>query len=445
MACMNDRKYVSNNRLSRLRQIETCTDSPQIRAELEKLKRLVDAHPKGLNTTFKITKRKNRSNISTRPRREVLGQGLAAYFLFELASGYALFHAHGVDDLHMANFDAHEKYINCPDQTFTLKAFHPFLSTADALVQMIAISNSTVTPQLKSFLVDNLPKWIHGKGSSCFVATSNPFLAHKITSTTGLATRCGEFSFNLMRGLRMKIDKFIDGLEPKDLEKQQLNLARLYSRQREEDFVCTKNLVPGEALYGEELIYIQNEDGTDIEYRVWNPLKSKLAAAIMCGVKNICVKPGAHVLYIGDVCEITVTYLSDLVGSDGLVYVVGISDVVVNMVEKRPNVITIIEKPNLCCNYRMVLGMVDVIFANVVNPIVSPHEAHWIVNNARFYLRAGGHYMISTQANNINSTSQGILANNDFQRQFNPIELVMLEPIVRETVMAIGSYRVLEE
>lgn len=31
----------------------------------------------------------------------------------------------------------------------------------------------------------------------------------------------------------------------------------------------------------------QNEDGTKVEYRVWNPFRSKLAAAVLGGVDNI--------------------------------------------------------------------------------------------------------------------------------------------------------------
>ncbi|KAL8096462.1 hypothetical protein AgCh_037430 [Apium graveolens] len=50
-------------------------------------------------------------------------------------------------------------------------------------------------------------------------------------------------------------------------------------------------------------------------------------------------KPGSRVLYLGDVCGITVSQLSHLVGSDGLVYVRGLSDDVANKVEERSNVI----------------------------------------------------------------------------------------------------------
>ncbi|XP_028066651.1 probable mediator of RNA polymerase II transcription subunit 36b [Camellia sinensis] len=40
-----------------------------------------------------------------------------------------------------------------------------------------------------------------------------------------------------------------------------------------EDALCTKNMVPGEAVYSEKRISIQNEDGTKAEYRVWNPFR----------------------------------------------------------------------------------------------------------------------------------------------------------------------------
>ncbi|KAM0055946.1 putative fibrillarin [Helianthus debilis subsp. tardiflorus] len=43
-----------------------------------------------------------------------------------------------------------------------------------------------------------------------------------------------------------------------------------------EDALCTKNMVPGEAIYNEKRTSVQNEDGTKVEYRVWNPFRSNL-------------------------------------------------------------------------------------------------------------------------------------------------------------------------
>lgn len=53
---------------------------------------------------------------------------------------------------------------------------------------------------------------------------------------------------------------------------------------------------------------------------------------------------------------------------DGLVYVVGFSEVVVNMVDKWPNVIAIFETSYKHMKYRMVVSMVDVILADIVCP-----------------------------------------------------------------------------
>ncbi|URE21074.1 ubiquitin carboxyl-terminal hydrolase [Musa troglodytarum] len=56
-----------------------------------------------------------------------------------------------------------------------------------------------------------------------------------------------------------------------------------------EDALCTKNVVSGESVYGEKRVSVQNEDGTKVEYRVWNPFRSKLAAAVLGGVENIWI------------------------------------------------------------------------------------------------------------------------------------------------------------
>jgi hypothetical protein len=51
-----------------------------------------------------------------------------------------------------------------------------------------------------------------------------------------------------------------------------------------------------------------------IEYRVWNPFRSKLAAAILGGVDQIHMPPGSKVLYLGAASGTTVSHVSDVVG-----------------------------------------------------------------------------------------------------------------------------------
>ena len=55
-------------------------------------------------------------------------------------------------------------------------------------------------------------------------------------------------------------------------------------------------------------------EGEKTEYRVWNPFRSKLAAAILGGIDKIHIKPGSKVLYLGAASGTTVSHVSDIVG-----------------------------------------------------------------------------------------------------------------------------------
>ncbi|KAK1369048.1 putative fibrillarin-like [Heracleum sosnowskyi] len=399
------------------------------------------------------------------------------YLLFECASGYGLFLAHGINDVDTTTFEAVEEYVNRSPPPFELIDFLRFSSPQDALLQFKAISKLTLPQGLENFLKKNLPQ---SKRYCCSVAPSNPLLTEMISRKTGHDAQNGIMIDDVMRGLRDKIHKLV-GLEPGALEKAQLDLARLHNNTRsrivvstssylqeevevvphrfegffkikgKENVLCTRNLVPGEALYGEKLIRVQNKKRTEVEYRVWDPLRSKLGAAILGGVTNIWIKPGIRVLYVGNVCGLTVSNLSDLVGLDGLVYVVGFSDGddVVDMAGKRPNVVTITEKYPYCHgNYRMLVGMVDVIFAEIDHCHDHPpgqlqvlyFKENFIVNNAHFYLRSGGHYMISTQVkDNSNGHVEDPVIRYNRRNQFKPIETVMLD---RAYALSVGGYRI---
>ena len=115
-----------------------------------------------------------------------------------------------------------------------------------------------------------------------------------------------------------------------------------------DDALLTKNLVPGESVYNEKRVSVDNKEAGDkTEYRVWNPFRSKLAASIVGGVGSIYMKPGSKVLYLGAASGTTVSHVADLVGPEGAVYAVEFSKRsgrdLVNMAKKRTNVIPIIE------------------------------------------------------------------------------------------------------
>ena len=100
--------------------------------------------------------------------------------------------------------------------------------------------------------------------------------------------------------------------------------AGVFIARGKEDALVTKNMVMGESVYGEKRIAVEDEAGK-IEYRVWNPFRSKLAAAILGGVDAIHMPPGSKVLYLGAASGTTVSHVSDVVGPEGMVYAVEFS------------------------------------------------------------------------------------------------------------------------
>lgn len=180
-----------------------------------------------------------------------------------------------------------------------------------------------------------------------------------------------------------------------------------------EDGIATRNLTPGESVYGEKRISVdetvKNDDGTSsttkVEYRMWNPFRSKLCAAIAGGADNIYMRPGSRVLYLGGASGTSVSHVADLVGPTGYVYAVEFSSRsgrdLISMASKRTNVVPIVEDARQPARYRMIVPMVDVIFADVAQP----DQARIVAMNANWFLKVGGGILISIKANCIDSTA----------------------------------------
>jgi rRNA 2'-O-methyltransferase fibrillarin len=213
-----------------------------------------------------------------------------------------------------------------------------------------------------------------------------------------------------------------------------------------EDALVTKNMVVGDAVYGEKRISVDGDEGTKIEYRVWNPFRSKLAAAILGGVDQIHMPPGSKVLYLGAASGTTVSHVSDVVGPEGLVYAVEFSHRsgrdLLNVAKKRTNIIPIIEDARHPHKYRMLVGMVDTIFADVAQP----DQARIVILNAQYFLKNGGHFVISIKANCIDSTAEpeAVFAAEVKKLQadkLKPQEQLTLEPYERDHAVVVGIFR----
>lgn len=151
-------------------------------------------------------------------------------------------------------------------------------------------------------------------------------------------------------------------------------------------------------------------------------------------------------LYLGAASGTTVSHCSDLVGPEGTVYAVEFSHrpgrELINVAKRRPNIIPIVEDARYPLKYRMVLSMVDVIFADVAQP----DQARIVGLNAQYFLKNGGHFVISIKANCIDSTvaAEAVFASEIKKLQtmdFKPAEYVTLEPYERDHAVVVGTYR----
>lgn len=198
-------------------------------------------------------------------------------------------------------------------------------------------------------------------------------------------------------------------------------------------------------MYGEKRISVEDGDNK-VEYRVWNPFRSKLAAAILGGVDKIHMPPGSKVLYLGAASGTTVSHVADVVGPEGLVYAVEFSHRsgrdLIGVAQKRTNVIPIIEDARHPHKYRMLVSMVDTIFADVAQP----DQARIVAINAHHFLKNGGHFVISIKANCIDSTAEpeAVFAGEVEKlksERLRPQEQITLEPYERDHAVVVGIYR----
>lgn len=200
--------------------------------------------------------------------------------------------------------------------------------------------------------------------------------------------------------------------------------------------IATKNLVPGQKVYGERLINWNKE-----EYRIWNPRRSKLGAAILKGLKNFPIKPGKKVLYLGIASGTTASHVSDIVGWEGSIFGVEFSPRVlrelVPLVGERKNIIPILGDATKPEEYRALVSKVDVIFEDVAQPT----QAKILVDNAKAYLRSGGYGMISIKSRSIDVTKPPEQVFNEVEKElgeyFEIVERISLEPYEKDHALIV--------
>jgi len=202
--------------------------------------------------------------------------------------------------------------------------------------------------------------------------------------------------------------------------------------------LCTPNAVPGNSVYGEKLFFVAGR-----EYREWIAWRSKLAAAIKNKIKEMPIKPGARVLYLGCAEGTTVSHVSDIIGEHGIVFGVDISarsmSEFVQLAEQRSNIVPILADANRPEEYKNFIQdiEIDVLFQD----IAQKNQAEIFCKNAEAFLKKGAYGLLTIKAKSINQEKKTaeIVAEQAgiIKQHFNILQIVSLAPFEKEHALVL--------
>ena len=202
----------------------------------------------------------------------------------------------------------------------------------------------------------------------------------------------------------------------------------------------TKNMVPGYSVYGERLVRFKGE-----EYRLWDPFRSKLAAAIINGLDKVPICPKQKVLYLGAASGTTASHISDIVGEDGQVYCVefasrSLRDLVNNVCASRYNMVPILADARLPETYSRMVERVDNIYCDVAQP----EQARILADNSDMFLTEMGGILLAIKAQSIDVTKEpAVVFKNEIAlleaRGFRVSNVVDLELFDKAHVMVVAQ------
>lgn len=192
----------------------------------------------------------------------------------------------------------------------------------------------------------------------------------------------------------------------------------------------TLNSSPGVELFDEELLAVDGK-----EYRSWNPLRSKLAAAIVKGLQELPVKGNSKILYLGAAHGYTPSFISDI-AAEGIVFCIDPAPRVVRDLvfgsEKRKNILPLLADANHPETYYSLVGAVDIVYQDVAQK----NQIEIFVKNCSLFLKPGGFGLLALKARSIDvlQQPQGIFlaAKKELEKRFAVIDYRLLSPLQKD-------------
>lgn len=160
----------------------------------------------------------------------------------------------------------------------------------------------------------------------------------------------------------------------------------------------TRNATPGHRVYGEELVV---DDG--VEYRRWDPFRSKLAAFLSKGGRPGLLAGVRSVLYLGGAHGTTVSHLAELL-PDAPIFVIEKSPLafapLLALARRRENVLPILSDAQLPERYAADVGLVEFLYQDVAQRA----QARIFVENARACLSPGGRGLLLLKVRSVSQS-----------------------------------------
>jgi len=161
--------------------------------------------------------------------------------------------------------------------------------------------------------------------------------------------------------------------------------------------LTTRNLIRGNKFYNEKIVFSNNQ-----EYRVWEPYKSKLGAAILNGLEILPIIEKSSVLYLGTSEVVTLSHISDIIGTESVVYAVEHShesakELTEKLVPKRDNIKPIIMDMTKPSQYKIIHSKVDVVYVDVRQS----KEVEIAILNCKMHLRVGGYLLLVVKTRSV--------------------------------------------
>lgn len=203
--------------------------------------------------------------------------------------------------------------------------------------------------------------------------------------------------------------------------------------------LATLNLLPGMRVYGEKLI---EKQGT--EFRLWDPRRSKLAAALLNGMDIFPLVKTSKILYLGASAGTTPSHISDIT-YQGFVYCVEFSPRMmrdlINLCVIRGNMIPIFDDVTQPLNYMHLVEKVDVIYSDVAQP----RQTELFINNMRLFLKNGGIGIMMVKSRSIDVTKMPKVVFKEEESKlktagFNVLQKIKLEPYQKDHLAFICEF-----